>query len=93
MIVRAAGPIDPKEEIPPLTIDMQVPGLLKTASRAPELKVRDIIKIFITTEQANFSHYCLPDLQKFSALNVDGLGSSQDPESEITCSTSKFLGH
>jgi hypothetical protein len=59
----SSAAVDPGEEIPYLVIDMKVPPLLKKASTEPGFRMRDIIKVFITTAQADFSHYCMPDLQ------------------------------
>jgi Caspase domain len=68
----SSAAVDPMDEIPYLVIDMKVPQLLKTASSKPGFKMRDVIKVFITTEQADFSHYRLPDLQKLDELdNLD----------------------
>ncbi|GAB1317145.1 hypothetical protein MFIFM68171_07355 [Madurella fahalii] len=55
--------VEPGEEIPPFIIDMKVPPLLRTASSDPDFTMRDVIKVFVTTEQANFSHYRMPDLR------------------------------
>jgi hypothetical protein len=59
----SSAAIDPGEEIPYLVIDMKVPLLLKEASKRSGFRMRDIIKVFVTTTQADFSHYCMPDLQ------------------------------
>ena len=71
----SSGAVDPKEEIPYLVINMHVPKLLKADSRAPTFEMRDTIKIFITMEQASFSHYCLPDLKNFDELDFSELGA------------------
>ena len=55
--------VEPGDEIPAFIIDMKVPPLLRTASFDPDFTMRDVIKVFVTTELANFSHYRMPDLR------------------------------
>ncbi|RYP45317.1 hypothetical protein DL768_008320 [Monosporascus sp. mg162] len=69
----SSAAVDPGEDIPYLVIDMKVPPLLKEASTQPGFKMRDIIKVFITTVQANFSHYCMPDLQGWTESDTGAL--------------------
>lgn len=69
----SSAAVDPGEEIPYLVIDMKVPPLLKGSSTQPGFKMRDIIKVFVTTVQADFSHYCMPDLQDWTKSDSGAL--------------------
>ncbi|KAK5991725.1 Metacaspase-7 [Cladobotryum mycophilum] len=64
----SSAAVEPMTEIEPLVIDMKVPPALKSLAK-PGFVMRDVIKVFVTTEQANFCHYLLPD------LNLDQLGT------------------
>ena len=61
--------VDPLDEIPCLIINIKVPPLLRAPSLEPGFKMRDVIRTFITTEQANFSHYRLCDLCNLDELD------------------------
>ncbi|KAI2472764.1 hypothetical protein F4781DRAFT_382793 [Annulohypoxylon bovei var. microspora] len=54
--------VEPGMKIPDLFIDITVPKSLTHEARNPGFHMKDMIKILVSTEQANFYNYQLPDL-------------------------------
>ncbi|RYP00780.1 hypothetical protein DL764_006414 [Monosporascus ibericus] len=53
-----------KTDIPPeVIIDIEVPSILEDAAKESNFRMRDVVKLFITSKQMNFNHYLLPDLE------------------------------
>ncbi|KAI1504974.1 caspase domain-containing protein [Biscogniauxia marginata] len=68
--------VDRDKGIPELTFDIVVPPPLKRVV-GPGFRMRDTIKVLVSTEQTNFCNYLLPDLG-----NPDSSSQSEDTPSE-----------
>jgi hypothetical protein len=62
--------VEPGKPIPELIIDMSLPVMWQNSEgiNAPS-EMRDVIKVFISTQQASFAHHQLPDLGDSSPEN------------------------